>query len=123
MDTLINFGISLSQTGLHLLFPDPGIGGKPNPAPPHVLPIDRRVGAKVRKKGARLQPQYLTQLSATQPGYRVSDQMDQGLLQVAMLREESPLMPPQANGVELSDLRQGVVATVAVIAGAGAPSL
>ena len=61
------FGNLLSQAGLHLLFLDPRLGGEPNPAPHPVLPIDRRVVAKVRKKGAWLQPKYLAQFSAAQP--------------------------------------------------------
>ena len=76
---------------------------------------------KVREKGARLQPEQLAQLGAAQPVHGVGDQMDQGLLQIAVLREADPLIPPQTVGVEFGDLRQRVIATIAVIARAGSP--
>jgi hypothetical protein len=49
--------------------------------------------------------------------------MDQGLLQIAVLGEADPLIPPQTVGVEFGDLWQRVIATITVIAGVGSPGL
>ena len=77
--------------------------------------------AKVREKGARLQPEQLAQFRAAQPLRGMDNQMGQGLFQIAVLREEDPLILPQAVLVEIGDLRQRVVTAIVVIACVGSP--